>query len=286
MFFCMPFFAQWGIGGGCCYEVLMRQARFNVERERQAHLFGKSYKNDFCLFQFHSQVEIYFVDEGAMEMRVDGRQELLSAPAVSVALSCATHAYRTPEASRSSVLLIPAHLCEEFISATKGKRLESPFVTDPAMYGELKKLSEMILSSDGNRVKQMGYIYTLLGRLLDYIPLVESGSEMDADLASRILSYIEDNFKNGITPASVSSHFGYSQSYISRYFSSAFGTTLSRYLTSVRLRSAMRLMLEGKHDITYCALESGFSSMRTFYRSFHNEFGQSPTELIKEQNNQ
>lgn len=80
---------------------------------------------------------------------------------------------------------------------------------------------------------------------------------------------------------SVARHFGYSQSYISRYFSTNFGTTLSHYLTAVRLRSVVMLMRGGKHDITYCALESGFASMRTFYRAFHSEFGLVPGDYIR-----
>ena len=260
------------------------QARFNVEREKKNTLFYKSYKNDFCLFQFHSQIEIYFVDEGEMEMLVDGRREVLRAPAVSASLGYVTHQYHTPEHSRSSVLLIPTHICEEFISAVKGKRLATPYVTDPKTCAELKECYNAIRDSEGNHVKQLGYIYTMLGTLLDSIELLPTEDGIDNNLAQRILMYIDESFRGGITPASVSQHFGYSQSYISRFFSSSFGTTLSRYISSVRLRNAIYLMREGKHDITYCALESGFASMRTFYRAFRMEFGTSPTEFINESN--
>ena len=258
------------------------QARFNVERERANALFYKSYKNDFCLFQFHSQIEIYFVDEGEMDMLVDGVQERLVAPAVSVALGYVTHAYHTPDASRSSVLLIPAHLCEEFSQAVKDKKLASPYIKSPEAYRQLRECYDALRASEGNRIKQLGYIYTILGILLDKTELVDLGEGIDTDLAQRILMYIDGSFRSGITPASVAQHFGYSQSYISRYFSSTFGTTLSRYITSVRLRNSLFLMREGRHDVTYCALESGFSSMRTFYRAFRMEFGTSPTEFIKE----
>lgn len=258
------------------------QARFNIERERNARLFYKSYKNDSCLFQFHSQIEVYFVDEGEMGMLVGGKQQLLTAPAVSVALGYDTHAYKTPSESRSSVLLIPAHMCEEFTAAVRGKRLEYPYVTDPEKYRELKGCYDAIRASEGNRVKQIGFVYTLLGILLESLPFAETKSEIDTDLASRILFYIDENYSSPITPRSVAQHFGYSQSYISRYFSSTFGTTLSHYLTSVRLRNAIMLMRDGKHDITYCALESGFASMRTFYRVFREEFGVAPTEYIRE----
>jgi AraC-like DNA-binding protein len=48
----------------------------------------------------------------------------------------------------------------------------------------------------------------------------------------------------------------------------------------MRLRNAIMLMNEGE-SITYCILESGFSSANTFYRTFKSEFGCSPKEYIK-----
>ena len=41
--------------------------RFGIERERNNSLFFKKYSNDRCLFHFHSQIELYFVDEGEMD---------------------------------------------------------------------------------------------------------------------------------------------------------------------------------------------------------------------------
>ena len=55
-----------------------------------------------------------------------------------------------------------------------------------------------------------------------------------------------------------------------------------KYLTIVRLKNALMLMYEKKHSITYCALESGFSSVRTFYRAFSEEFACSPKEYISQ----
>jgi AraC-like DNA-binding protein len=39
-------------------------------------------------------------------------------------------------------------------------------------------------------------------------------------------------------------------------------------------------MNEQKHSITHCAMESGFNSMRTFYRAFREEFGCSPGDYL------
>jgi AraC-like DNA-binding protein len=42
------------------------------------------------------------------------------------------------------------------------------------------------------------------------------------------------------------------------------------------------LMREKRMSITDCAMESGFGSLRTFYRVFEEEFGCSPHEYLKQ----
>ncbi len=255
--------------------------RFGIERERNKSLFFKKYNNDRCLFHFHSQIELYFVDEGEMDMLVGGSQRTLKAGELSVALSYCAHAYKTPVASKSSVFIIPTELCEEFVKATKNKRLAFPFITDKAIVSRIKEYIELSQKCGISKLTQLGYIHLILGLILETSPLAEGGEPIDNELSSKILFYIDENCKNAITSGDISKHFGYSQSYISRYFKSCFGITLSEYIMAVRLKKAAAIMLTGKHSITYAALESGFGSIRTFYRAFQNEFACTPKEYLE-----
>ena len=256
------------------------QPIFNIVRERDNKLFYKSYTNDKTVLQFHSQIELYFVDDGQMDFWVNGHYKRLSAGEMSVALSYDSHAYKTPEYSRSSVLIIPPHVCEEFILATKGKKATNPFICDKAAVAKIKECYGEIKREGIGKIEQLGYIYVILGIVMERVFLEQTDSVSDPALSSKILFYINENFKSGITPSQIAAHFGYSQSYISRYFKSCFNITLIKYLTTIRLKNAIMLMHEGKHSATYCSLESGFSSMRTFYRAFYNEFGCSPKEYM------
>ena len=269
----MPFFYQ-------SKEKIVMQPIFNIDRERDNNLFFKEYKNDKGILQFHSQIELYFVDEGEMEAWINGHYRLMRAGEMSVALSYDSHSYKTPVKSKSSALIIPPELCEEFMSITKGKRATNPFITDPAVLKRIKECLAGLRRQGINKIEQLGYVCVILGIVLDNIFLEPTHEANDPTLSSKILFYINENFKTGISPSEIASHFGYSQSYISRYFKSCFNITLIKYLTVVRLKNAIMLMREGKHSTTYCSLESGFSSMRTFYRAFYNEFGCSPKEYF------
>ena len=105
-------------------------------------LFYKEYSNDKCVFQFHSHIELYFVDSGEMDFLVNGHHRTLTAGEMSVALPYDSHAYKTPKQSTSSVLIIPLYLCEAFIETIKEKVSSSPFITD---LGRVKKVKQLKL---------------------------------------------------------------------------------------------------------------------------------------------
>jgi len=256
------------------------QARFGIERERYNKLYYKDYTNDKGLFHFHSQIELYMITDGEMEVCVNSSRKLLQKGEMSVALSYDAHAYRTPESSKSSVLIIPLYMCEEFSAAIKHKRVSNPFICNKQAVEKIRNCAIELRRDDINEVELMGYIYVILGIVMDNIGFEESDSSPDHSLSSRILFYINENYRKEITLASIAAEFGYSQSYISRYFKSCFNIGINQYITIIRLKNALALMHENRYSITYCALESGFNSMRTFYRAFTGEFGCSPREYF------
>lgn len=256
------------------------QAEFGLKREENNSLFYKEWKNDKGIFHFHSQIELYFVDGGEMEVSVGDQSRTLCTGEMSVALSYTPHGYKTPFSSSSSALIIPTYLCEDFVEATKGKKAVDPFITDRTTVKRIKEYVSALVRKDINDIERHGYVYVILGTIMSILSFEDTSAPEDTSLASKLLFYINENYKENITPASIAAHFGYTQSHISRFFRSRFNVTMIRYLTMIRLKNAIMLMHEKKHSITYCALESGFSSMRTFYRAFSEEFGCSPREYL------
>ena len=257
------------------------QAEFGIIRERSNTLFYKEYINDKGAFHFHSQIELYFVDEGEMEILVNNHRQMVRAGEMSVALSFDAHAYKTPVSSRSSVFIIPSYMCEKFLEAINHKSVINPFITDKAIVKKIKNCIAEINKTDNNPIKLIGYIYVILGIIMENIDFTQSQDYQNPPLSSSILLYINENFKNDISLESIAIEFGYSKSYISRYFKSCFNIGLNQYIAIIRLKNALLLMKEKKHKLTYCAFESGFNSMRTFYRVFYNEFKCSPKEYFK-----
>lgn len=254
--------------------------RFYIEREKEQDIFYKEYTNGTGYFGFHSPIELYFVNDGEMEVYINDQRKILKKNQMSVALSFDAHTYKTLKPSKSSVLIIPTYMCEEFLSEIQHKRTLSPYICDEKTVLEIKKYIKKINREDINFIEKKGYIYTILGIILSKLSFEETNETHNADLSTKLLMYINDNCSKNITLETVSAEFGYNKSYISRYFKSSFGIGMNNYITMLRLRKAIVLMQENKHNLTYCALESGFNSMRTFYRVFADEFGCTPKEYL------
>ena len=257
-------------------------ASFGLEREQCQELLFREITDDRGPFHFHSHIELYFVDEGEMDVFVNSRKTVLRQGEMSVALSYDAHVYRAIDSSKSSLIIIPPHMCAEFMQAVRNKRIKNPFIRDPETVQEIKFCVNAIRSCPDNPLKRQGYIYVMLGLVLENICLEEAETSIDDQLSSRLLFYIGQNYRKEISLSSLAAAFGYTPNYISRYFKSCFGVGINQYINIMRLRNALMLMQQKQYSHIYCALESGFPSMRTFYRVFQTEFHCSPTEYLQQ----
>ena len=257
------------------------QPVFGIAREKHNKLFCQSYENDWGTFHFHSPIELYIILDGKMEVTINHHRKILTSMQMSVALSYDAHAYKTPEHSRSMILIVPTYMCKDFVEAVKDKQVSNPFITNNDIVKKIVSLIEQTQKEDINSITLAGYIHVILGMVMDSLGFEDAHKMTDTDFSSRLLFYINDNYKTEISLKTLARYSGVSESYISRYFKANFNVGFNKYVNILRLKNALSLMEETKNSITYCALESGFNSLRTFYRVFYDEFECTPKEYMK-----
>ena len=76
---------------------------------------------------------------------------------------------------------------------------------------------------------------------------------------------------------------GYSKYHISHIFKSKFGCSYNDYLKRRRSEHAMGLLTHSNMTVTDICFASGFCSLRSFYRAFHEVYGTTPRS-VKGQN--
>ena len=255
------------------------QAEFLLSREQNGRLEAGEVSNRNYRLHFHSHIEICVVTEGEIEVWINDQRRVLGAGEISVAWSYDAHSYRTVETSRSLGIIIPPDFFNDILPTLGQRQARESFLSDPFLFDKLSGAIRSVMETK-SEVTRRGYVYVILGHLLERVRFEESDHERDLQLTSRVLIYLNRAFREELTLGDVAQALGYHPSYLSRMFKSTLHIGFNRYLTILRLREAILLLREGERTVTAAALESGFQSLRSFYRAFQSEFGCTPREYM------
>jgi len=93
-------------------------------------------------------------------------------------------------------------------------------------------------------------------------------------------AFLEENYANNkITIPELASSLCLSVSHLRRKLNIALGVSPQLYLRKFRLQKAHQLIINTDLRISEIALECGFENCTHFSKSFHNEYGQAPSQL-------
>ena len=101
------------------------------------------------------------------------------------------------------------------------------------------------------------------------------------DSLRRVLGDLSEHFLEPVTLRDCAAWLGLNPSYLSGMFALRTGAPFHRYLLNLRLKKAEWLLASGELPVSEVALESGFSSDKTFYRVFREQYGLSPGDYRK-----
>lgn len=261
--------------------------KYEYERDQtqQCHLSPDKINN--CSLHFHNQIEIIAIQTSKQQIQINNQKTVLNAGEIAISDCFDLHSYTYCDAI-STVLIIPDSFLTEFKLYKKGLKLKTNFIRDHDVFDECFPLLKQIASTT-NHLKQKGYINVLLGSLVQATGLASSNDKnetrQDITLIHDILNYIEENYAEELSLNSIAAYFSYSPSHFSRLFNSFFHYNLTDYINTVRLRKFFEKKEEHPDaNLISLILESGFSSVPTFYRLFSKKFDSSPHKYFNNWN--
>ena len=146
-------------------------------------------------------------------------------------------------------------------------------------------LSELNVESAASRLYVEAASLALAARLLQKhcdsgacAPTDSSAHRLDHIRLRRVLDYVAENIKDHITLLDLAGIAGYSPFHFARKFTLAMGISPHRYISRIRLESAMAELATGKLPLAQIALNAQFSSQASFTRAFHRAIGVTPKE--------
>ena len=263
------------------------QAYFESQRDYDTLFHIENKENDRCAEHFHSNIELLYVVDGEIDVKINQCHGRLKKGDIAVSNGFNIHAYDTPMHSKTIFLIIPTHMIGIYNSIMAGRRFENPFLYAGEHSEELENaihFSQRFDKSSGS-LDLVGHIYVILGILLSNLKTVPDSDISSDNLIRNILMYLENNYLKPIKMTDLSNEFGYNKSYLSRVFNAHTNTSFNEYLNCLRVRHAARLIQITEHSMTRISEESGFSCPRNFNRAFLNMYKITPLEYKKHKTN-
>lgn len=243
-------------------------------------------ENDCCMPHFHSSIEVVYVIEGELKAVLGGKSYTVCKNQILISSSYTVHYYHTESHSKSIILIVPLDFIPYYDKIFAKKALAQCVVENDAASSEILHCMEMLsrndrqdLSLNANITK--GYIYVVLGMLINHVGLMDIANDQGRHLTKDILIYLQNNYLESLSLESLALKFGYSKSRFSHVFNACFGCTITGYINTLRCRNAANLLM-GETPMIDAAMNSSFESMCTFYRCFKHCFGVTPTQYCND----
>ena len=264
----------------------------------------------------HRQVEIMYVLSGKLNINIEEQTYELAEGDISVTFPDKIHSLHTADESDVLLMVFDIDFLHEFRSAfteyipvnpvlQKDKLTQHginalnclislsknmPATADiPDADGNYK---QSVVSTDvtdaedskdmsSNLLYSKSYLTILLTDILSYIELEKRETCNDRNICENILIYLDKHFKDNISLESTAKELGISKFYLSQIFSNRLHTSFPTYVTARRLDYAEKLLTTTTIPVSEIAYQSGFSSPRTFFRSFQNTYQITPHQYRK-----
>ena len=185
--------------------------------------------------------------------------------------------------SRAPLSLVPESVCHLLCVQLTGQAAsqfltglrELPFLAKggscPAAAELMGRLAEEKFSHSRARSQ---LAYALLCELSD----ADSAAPALPPLVQAAIEDIRANYAGLYGVEELSERLGVSKSHLVRTFTAAIGVPPGRYLTTVRIEAAQRLLLHREYTLDVVASLCGFSGANYLCRVFKKETGQSPAQ--------
>lgn len=145
-----------------------------------------------------------------------------------------------------------------------------------------KLLNRYRSSANNSYIECMSILYSIYGLLQQNTQKSYIGKSKERNMIEA-RCYIDENFNlPEFSITLLAERIEMSEVYLRKLFRAQYGISPSKYLISVRIKNAKKLMKYPFFTLEECAMQSGFSSLQYFCRLFKKEAGISPGKYRKE----
>lgn len=258
--------------------------------------FSRLFANTVRYQHWHQCLEILYVEEGFGVVIVDNRQYTMRPGRLFFFPPFTLHKIMVDEKAQDSYRRTIIHVDQHAIATLlrhfpeNHQRLQAlsargrpAFVADLAdqhahidhLFGLYARMS----NASGLSTEQITCMLMTLFNMLP--PTQEKMPEAGRGIASSVMFWIEENYRQKFSLDALAQELGKSRSYLSRRFHAETGENIHDYLNTIRLRRACELLLHSALPVSEIAAQVGFSEVTYFISSFKKGIGETPLQYRK-----
>ena len=231
----------------------------------------------------HSHLEMVYLCSGSAVAELDGNRWPMEPGDLFLAFPNQIHCYEKREAVNVYLVIFSSDIHAQLQKLLSGRIPCCPVLKKEALPSDIHEILEQLsrqfrADSSYEKLCATGGLLSLLGRVLPLFSYQEAPGDQDS--VKRILSYCTGHFTEPLTLEVLSRELYLSRFYISHIFTKRMGITFPDFIGKLRVERACRLLSEGL-PISQAAFSAGFSSVRTFNRTFMAEKGMTPREYTR-----
>lgn len=249
-------------------------------------------------FHWHSEFEIVVILKGPIEICAGGVSRILNENDIGVVNPNEGHVTLAKVANASGIVVrIPSEIIYNFLPegqhiylncfSTEETRNRMDFCC--IRYCIVKMIECLHYNDKGYMFSFFSYIFMLLYWLLksySRLDSVENCCNNNPQDVNKIVCYINKHYKEKIKLSDLAQYTGYHPTYISQLINKHLGITFHDYLTRIRLAKATQELKNKSKNISEAALDSGFSDIKSFNRTFKITYSKTPSQYRRELNSE
>lgn len=244
---------------------------------------------------WHNSIEIIFVLRGTLEVTVLSRKHTLTEGDVLLINQCHVHEVIGLDMNIIGTFLIPFTYLKENIkgmetinfdcySGSAGKEQKDALNRIRQLLAEMVQLKHKRgeVYELEMQVRILG-VFSILMKQFKIPATSGAMNEKYMERMLRIITYIDDHYREPISLQSIAEREYLSVPYLSKFFSENIGLNFQSYLTSIRLKNTVEDLLHNDDmPIAELAMFHGFPNAKSFYAAFKNRYHMTPNEYRKQ----
>lgn len=234
----------------------------------------------------HQYPEIVFVEDGELEITVDGEAEKMRCGDFAIVPPFKTHSFRTEKYVRRWICVFSDDFMKSILSEEQyygsGKQCVFHASDELLAYVSDKLYDSGELFFEMSEEQILTFKAMLFAIYEEYIRKSGTTDKKRSNKAlSSILLYISEHCTENLSLSTIGAALGYSRKYVSLCLTDIEGMNLFWLINSFRADIAKSLLATTKKTMLDIAIECGYTSERSFLRAFKQVTDTTPGEYRK-----